>query len=111
MTPFRPEEDRFVTAWIQEESEENFGHYGQAIRPVLDLIKTQVPEMVDKNGLDRSEWLKLRKIEFAWLKARGTHEQAVAGGPPPDGPIEYPWKDRAEFEARLQDAERINKPT
>jgi hypothetical protein len=111
MMPFRPEEDRFVTAWIQEESEENRGHCGQAIRPVLDLIKTQVPEMVDKNALNRSEWFKLRKIQFAWLKARGTHEQAVAGGPPPEGPIEYPWKDRAEFEARLQEAERINKPT
>jgi hypothetical protein len=110
VVPFRPEEDRFLTAWIQEEEESgNPRHYGQAARPVLDLIKTHVPEMVDKNGLVSSEWLKLRRIQFAWLKARGLHARAVAGGPPPRGPIEYPWKDRAEFEARLQDAEQINK--
>jgi hypothetical protein len=107
--PFRPEEDRFVTAWIQEEAERGFPRYAEESRPILDLLKSQVPEMFDKNGLDRSNWSNLRMIQLAWLKAKGMHERAVAGGPPPDGPIEYPWHNRADFAARLQDALRINK--
>ena len=105
--PFRPEEERFLVAWIQETCEMRVG---EEPRPALDLVKAHVPETGHKNclGLDPSEWFKFRGIEFAWLKAKGVHELAVAGGPPPDGPIVYPWTDKADFEGRVEDAERIN---
>ena len=106
-TPFRPEEDRFIVAWIQEDQREHFIRRPNEAWPLLDVIKAHAPEMVDGTWLHRSEWEKLKTIDEAWLKVKGLHVLAVAGGPPPEGPIVYPWKDRAEFEARVRDAARI----
>jgi hypothetical protein len=115
-TPFRPEENRFMVAWIQEGSKVQCGNYSEDARPIFTLIKSHAPEMAsgsDPNvtGLDRSAWWNLRKLELAWLKVKGLHELAVEGGPPAEGLIVYPWKDRAEFETRVRDAERIIKRT
>ena len=106
-SPFHPEEDRFMVAWIQETNEMSLG---EEVRPALALYKAHVPATGDDNwlGVDRSEWARLGGVELAWLRTKGLHRLAVAGGPPPEGEIVYPWKDRAEFETRVRDADMIN---
>ena len=110
---FRPDEDRFMVAWIQETCEGRFENYCEQPRPVLDVIKAHVPGIRDEywRRVDRPEWRDLRVIRAAWSRAMGLHSLAIAGGPPPEGPIAWPWQDAAEFEARVRDSQNIDRVT
>jgi hypothetical protein len=102
---FRPDEERFVVAWIQESEGRQTVSYDEP-RPVLDLVLAHVPELIEERP--RTKWCEHNWIANAWLKTKGLHRLAVAGGPCSEGPLVYPWKDRAEFEARVRDAGMIN---
>jgi hypothetical protein len=105
--PFNPAEVRFIVAWIQEDSPKHPHNKAGSGHTLLDLLKTNVPEMFDEDSLDSPAWLKFRAIELAWLKVKGLHRLAIAGGPRPAGNIVYPWKDGAAFETRYHDSKRI----
>ena len=106
--PFSPEESRFVIAWIQESEGRGSVFYDEP-RPVLDVVMAHVPELIKE--CPRTKWCEHHGIAHAWLKTNGLHRLAVAGGPPPEGPIVYPWKDRTEFEARVRNVERTKRLT
>jgi hypothetical protein len=114
-TPLRPEEDRFITAWIQQDhhlfvrpyllgKEPAADDYPEMDVSAVDLIReARIPDLAP----EANAWLRYRSLACAWLKVRGYHELAVAGGPPLAGTLVYPWRNTTEFWTRAQEADRV----